>query len=173
MLLMLMLMMLMLTLMMLIDVDAVVADAAGLPQVFDALKARLQESNSKVNLRALEALQTIVALLRDSLAPVLNLLIPAVVDNHLNSKNHSISTAALGAVQALMHNIGAWRSLGLTDLSGSSVRLTLTLCFRQQPPAAALLLQSPVSERESQAGPHRESRRSVRTRASVGRPSTK
>ncbi|KAI2654033.1 TOG array regulator of axonemal microtubules protein 1 [Labeo rohita] len=73
--------------------------------VFDALKARLQESNSKVNLRALEALQTIIAVLRDSLAPVLNILIPAVVDNHLNSKNSSISTAALGAVQALMHNI--------------------------------------------------------------------
>ncbi|KAL1257338.1 hypothetical protein QQF64_010582 [Cirrhinus molitorella] len=74
-------------------------------QVFDALKARLQESNSKVNLRALEALQTIIAVLRDGLAPVLNILIPAVVDNHLNSKNSSISTAALGAVQALMHNI--------------------------------------------------------------------
>ncbi|XP_043088356.1 TOG array regulator of axonemal microtubules protein 1 isoform X2 [Puntigrus tetrazona] len=73
--------------------------------VFDALKARLQESNSKVNLRALEALQSIVALLRDALAPVLNLLIPAVVDNHLNSKNSSISGAALGAVQALMHNV--------------------------------------------------------------------
>ncbi|XP_016108497.1 protein FAM179B-like isoform X2 [Sinocyclocheilus grahami] len=73
--------------------------------VFDALKARLQESNSKVSLRALEALQPIIALLRDSLAPVLNILIPAVVDNHLNSKNSSISTAALGAVQALMHNI--------------------------------------------------------------------
>ncbi|XP_059411460.1 TOG array regulator of axonemal microtubules protein 1-like isoform X4 [Carassius carassius] len=73
--------------------------------VFDALKARLQESNSKVNLRALEALQPIVALLRDSLAPVLNILIPAVVDNHLNSKNSSISSAAQGAVQALMNNI--------------------------------------------------------------------
>ncbi|XP_016109942.1 protein FAM179B [Sinocyclocheilus grahami] len=73
--------------------------------VFDDLKVRLQESNSKVNLRALEALQPIIALLRDSLAPVLNILIPAVVDNHLNSKNSSISTAALGAVQALMHNI--------------------------------------------------------------------
>ncbi|XP_016305374.1 protein FAM179B-like [Sinocyclocheilus anshuiensis] len=73
--------------------------------VFDALKARLQESNSKVSLRALESLQPIIALLRDSLAPVLNILIPAVVDNHLNSKNSSISTAALGAVQALMHNI--------------------------------------------------------------------
>ncbi|XP_059377119.1 TOG array regulator of axonemal microtubules protein 1-like [Carassius carassius] len=73
--------------------------------VFDALKARLQESNSKVNLRALEALQPIVALLRDSLAPVLNILIPAVVENHLNSKNSSISSAAQGAVQALMNNI--------------------------------------------------------------------
>ncbi|ROL51298.1 TOG array regulator of axonemal microtubules protein 1 [Anabarilius grahami] len=73
--------------------------------VFDALKARLQESNSKVNLRALEALQTIIALLNDSLAPVLNILIPAVVDNHLNSKNNAICTAALGAVQALIDNI--------------------------------------------------------------------
>ncbi|CAM4641945.1 unnamed protein product [Leuciscus chuanchicus] len=74
--------------------------------VFDALKARLQESNSKVNLRALESLQSIISVLRDSLAPVLNILIPAVVDNHLNSKNSSISSAALGAVQALMLNIG-------------------------------------------------------------------
>ncbi|XP_067223821.1 TOG array regulator of axonemal microtubules protein 1 isoform X1 [Chanodichthys erythropterus] len=77
----------------------------GLFPVFDALKARLQESNSKVNLRALEALQTIIALLNDSLAPVLNILIPAVVDNHLNSKNNAIYTAALGAVQALIDNI--------------------------------------------------------------------
>lgn len=73
--------------------------------VFDALKARLQESNSKVNLRALESLQSMISVLRDSLAPVLNILIPAVVDNHLNSKNSSISSAALGAVQALMLNI--------------------------------------------------------------------
>ncbi|KAK7141827.1 hypothetical protein R3I94_011498 [Phoxinus phoxinus] len=73
--------------------------------VCDALKARLQESNSKVNLRALESLQAIVSVLRDSLAPVLNILIPAVVDNHLNSKNSSVSTAALGAVRALMRNI--------------------------------------------------------------------
>uniref|UniRef100_A0A8C1QXA1 TOG domain-containing protein n=1 Tax=Cyprinus carpio TaxID=7962 RepID=A0A8C1QXA1_CYPCA len=87
-------------------IDQLVRDCEENPAlVFDALKARLQESNSKVNLRALEALQPIIALLRDSLAPVLNILIPAVVDNHLNSKNSSISTAALGAVQALMHNI--------------------------------------------------------------------
>lgn len=76
-------------------------------QVFDALKARLQESNSKVNLRALEALQKIIRLLKDNLTQVLNILIPAIVDNHLNSKNNAIYTAALGAVQALVDNIGA------------------------------------------------------------------
>lgn len=73
--------------------------------VFDALKARLQESNSKVNLRALEALQKIIFVLKDNLTQVLNILIPAIVDNHLNSKNNAIYTAALGAVQALLHNI--------------------------------------------------------------------
>ncbi|XP_056623493.1 TOG array regulator of axonemal microtubules protein 1 isoform X1 [Triplophysa dalaica] len=73
--------------------------------VFDALKARLQESNSKVNLRALEALQNIIRLLKDNLTKVLNILIPAIVDNHLNSKNNAIYRAALGAVQALVDNI--------------------------------------------------------------------
>uniref|UniRef100_A0A8C1MA95 TOG domain-containing protein n=1 Tax=Cyprinus carpio TaxID=7962 RepID=A0A8C1MA95_CYPCA len=88
-------------------IDQLVCDCEENPAlvISSLFPARLQESNSKVNLRALEALQLIVALLRDSLAPVLNILIPAVVDNHLNSKNSSISTAALGAVQALMHNI--------------------------------------------------------------------
>lgn len=79
----------------------------NLLQVFDALKARLQESNSKVNLRALEALQNIIRLLKDNLTKVLNILIPAIVDNHLNSKNNAIYRAALGAVQALVDNIGA------------------------------------------------------------------
>lgn len=73
--------------------------------VFDCLKARLQESNSKVNLRALEALHSIITLLRDHLSPVLNILIPALVDNHLNSKNTLVYTAALAALQALTHNI--------------------------------------------------------------------
>lgn len=120
--------------------------------MFDALKARLQESNSKVNLRALEALQTIIALLNDSLAPVLNILIPAVVDNHLNSKNNAIYTAALGAVQALIDNIGGL-SLCLRYKAVDSTCSLKHLCvFRQQPSSPALLLQSPVSERESQTG---------------------
>ncbi|XP_030640972.1 TOG array regulator of axonemal microtubules protein 1 [Chanos chanos] len=73
--------------------------------VFDAFKARLQESNSKVNLYALESLPKIVMLLRDSMAPVVNMLVPAIVENHLNSKNNAIYTAAIGAIHALLKNV--------------------------------------------------------------------
>uniref|UniRef100_A0A1A7XBY7 Family with sequence similarity 179, member B n=1 Tax=Iconisemion striatum TaxID=60296 RepID=A0A1A7XBY7_9TELE len=73
--------------------------------VFDALKARLQESNSKVNLYALEALQKIISLLKDNLSQVVNILVPAIVDNHLNSKNNAIYSAATGAIDALISNL--------------------------------------------------------------------
>uniref|UniRef100_A0A3B4DX57 Rho-GAP domain-containing protein n=1 Tax=Pygocentrus nattereri TaxID=42514 RepID=A0A3B4DX57_PYGNA len=74
--------------------------------IFDAFKSRLQESNSKVNLYALEALQKIIPLLRDNLAQVVYILVPAIVDNHLNSKNDAVYMAATGAIQALISNIG-------------------------------------------------------------------
>ncbi|KAG7466446.1 hypothetical protein MATL_G00164840 [Megalops atlanticus] len=73
--------------------------------VFDAMKARLQESNSKVNLHALEALHNIIPPLRDNLAQVVNILVPAIVDNHLNSKNNAVYTAAVGAVDSLIQNL--------------------------------------------------------------------
>ncbi|XP_036450106.1 TOG array regulator of axonemal microtubules protein 1 isoform X2 [Colossoma macropomum] len=73
--------------------------------IFDALKSRLQESNNKVNLYALEALQKIIPLLRDNLAQVVYILVPAIVDNHLNSKNDAVYMAATGAIQALISNI--------------------------------------------------------------------
>lgn len=75
-------------------------------QVFDAFKARLQESNSKVNLYALEALQKIIHSLKDNLSQVVNILVPAIVDNHLNSKNNAIYSAAIGAINALILNLG-------------------------------------------------------------------
>ncbi|XP_044021433.1 TOG array regulator of axonemal microtubules protein 1 isoform X2 [Siniperca chuatsi] len=74
-------------------------------QVFDAFKARLQESNSKVNLHALESLQKIIHFLKDNLSQVVNILVPAIVDNHLNSKNNAISSAAIGAINALISNL--------------------------------------------------------------------
>ncbi|XP_048831086.1 TOG array regulator of axonemal microtubules protein 1 isoform X1 [Brienomyrus brachyistius] len=73
--------------------------------VFDAIKARLQESNSKVNLSALQCLQKIIAPLKDQLAQVVSLLVPAIVDNHLNSKNNAIYSTAIGVIHALMENI--------------------------------------------------------------------
>ncbi|TRY83570.1 hypothetical protein DNTS_016277 [Danionella cerebrum] len=59
----------------------------SLVPVCDALTARLQESNTKVNMRALESLPLIFSSLGERLSPVLNLLIPALVDTHLNSRN--------------------------------------------------------------------------------------
>ncbi|KAM8736292.1 TOG array regulator of axonemal microtubules protein 1 isoform 1-T1 [Acanthopagrus schlegelii] len=73
--------------------------------VFDAFKARLQESNSKVNLYALESLQKIIHFLKDNLSQVVNILVPAIVDNHLNSKNNAIYSAAIGAIDALISNL--------------------------------------------------------------------
>ncbi|CAL8234244.1 unnamed protein product, partial [Arctogadus glacialis] len=75
--------------------DQLVADCQHNPSmvirslfpVFDAFRDRLLESNRKVNLYALEALQGMVRLLKDNLSGVLNHLVPAIVDNHLNSKN--------------------------------------------------------------------------------------
>lgn len=75
-------------------------------QVFDAFKARLQESNSKVNLYALESLQKIIHSLKDNLSQVVNILVPAIVDNHLNSKNNAVYSAAIGAINALISNLG-------------------------------------------------------------------
>ncbi|KAG9268226.1 TOG array regulator of axonemal microtubules protein 1 isoform X1 [Astyanax mexicanus] len=73
--------------------------------VFDAFKSRLLESNSKVNLYALEALQKIIKLLNDHLSQVVFILVPAIVDNHLNSKNDAIYMAAIGAIEALISNL--------------------------------------------------------------------
>ncbi|XP_038150406.1 TOG array regulator of axonemal microtubules protein 1 [Cyprinodon tularosa] len=94
-------------------IDQLVADCENNPSivincifpVFDAFKARLQESNSKVNLYALESLPKIISLLKDSLSQVVHILVPAVVDNHLNSKNNAVYYAAIDAMNALILNL--------------------------------------------------------------------
>uniref|UniRef100_G3SXH6 TOG array regulator of axonemal microtubules 1 n=1 Tax=Loxodonta africana TaxID=9785 RepID=G3SXH6_LOXAF len=70
-------------------------------KIFDAFKSRLHDSNSKVNLVALETMHKMIPLLRDNLSPIINMLIPAIVDNNLNSKNPGIYAAATNVVQAL------------------------------------------------------------------------
>ena len=74
--------------------------------MFDLFRDRLLESNRKVNLYALEALQGMVRLLKDDLSGVLNHLVPAIVDNHLNSKNRAVYSAATGALCELVLNLG-------------------------------------------------------------------
>ncbi|CAL8343301.1 unnamed protein product [Arctogadus glacialis] len=93
--------------------DQLVADCQHNPSmvirslfpVFDAFRDRLLESNRKVNLYALEALQGMVRLLKDNLSGVLNHLVPAIVDNHLNSKNRAVYSAATGALCELVLNL--------------------------------------------------------------------
>ncbi|CAL8367355.1 unnamed protein product [Boreogadus saida] len=94
-------------------IDQLVADCQHNPSmvihslfpVFDAFRDRLQESNRKVNLYALEALQGMVGLLKDDLSGVLYHLVPAIVDNHLNSKNCAVYSAATGALCELVLNL--------------------------------------------------------------------
>uniref|UniRef100_A0A8C5N709 Uncharacterized protein n=1 Tax=Gouania willdenowi TaxID=441366 RepID=A0A8C5N709_GOUWI len=62
-------------------------------QVFDAISARLTESNSKVNLHTLMVLPEIICALEENMAQVVNTLVPAIVDSHLNSKNKPIYCA--------------------------------------------------------------------------------
>lgn len=47
-----------------------------------------------------------IPLLRDNLSPIINMLIPAIVDNNLNSKNPGIYAAATNVVQALSQHVG-------------------------------------------------------------------
>ncbi|XP_063452135.1 TOG array regulator of axonemal microtubules protein 1 isoform X4 [Pan paniscus] len=74
-------------------------------KIFDAFKSRLHDSNSKVNLVALETMHKMIPLLRDHLSPIINMLIPAIVDNNLNSKNPGIYAAATNVVQALSQHV--------------------------------------------------------------------
>ncbi|KAJ8335486.1 hypothetical protein SKAU_G00388280 [Synaphobranchus kaupii] len=53
----------------------------------------------------LEALQAVIPLLKDSLAQVVNILVPAIVDNHLNSKISVIHNAADGALNSLIQHL--------------------------------------------------------------------
>lgn len=140
-------------------------------QVFDAFKARLQESNSKVNLYALESLQKIIHFLKDNLSQVVNILVPAIVDNHLNSKNNAIYSAAIGAIDALISNLGTnFRLLNISATGEIPVsligELSLTLFFfffhdRSHTSSSAFLHQGSVFKRQSKGGSYRKGCRYV------------
>ncbi|KAK6481507.1 TOG array regulator of axonemal microtubules protein 1-like isoform X1 [Huso huso] len=73
--------------------------------IFDAFKTRLHDSNSKVSLMALESLQKIILLLGNHLSQVVYILVPAIVDTNLNSKNSAVYTAAINALHCLSEQL--------------------------------------------------------------------
>ncbi|XP_069712854.1 TOG array regulator of axonemal microtubules protein 1 isoform X2 [Phaenicophaeus curvirostris] len=78
---------------------------ANVVKIFDAFESRLRDSNSKVKQVALETMHKMIALLKENLSPVINMLIPAMVDNNLNSKNPGIYAAATNVIQALCQHL--------------------------------------------------------------------
>uniref|UniRef100_A0A8D2JGC6 TOG array regulator of axonemal microtubules 1 n=1 Tax=Varanus komodoensis TaxID=61221 RepID=A0A8D2JGC6_VARKO len=81
---------------------------ANIVKIFDAFKSRLHDSNSKVNQVALETMHRLIPLLKEKLSPVINMLIPALVDNNLNSKNPGIYAAATSVIQALCQHLDGY-----------------------------------------------------------------
>uniref|UniRef100_A0A8B9FB00 TOG array regulator of axonemal microtubules 1 n=1 Tax=Amazona collaria TaxID=241587 RepID=A0A8B9FB00_9PSIT len=78
---------------------------ANIFEIFDAFKCRLNDLNGKVNRIALETMHQMILLLKDNLSPVINMLIPAMVDNNLNSRNPGIYAAAKNVIQALCQHL--------------------------------------------------------------------
>ncbi|XP_061213726.1 TOG array regulator of axonemal microtubules protein 1-like [Neopsephotus bourkii] len=78
---------------------------ANILKIFDAFKCRLNDLNGKVNRIALETMHQLIPLLKDNLSPVINMLIPAMVDNNLNSRNPGIYAAAKNGIQALCQHL--------------------------------------------------------------------
>eukprot|EP00076_Gallus_gallus_P004032 NP_001264726.1 TOG array regulator of axonemal microtubules protein 2 [Gallus gallus] len=73
--------------------------SANIVQIFDVFVLRLQDSNKKVKQQSLEALASVIPILRDTLHPVLVSLVAAVTDN-LNSKHTGIYAAAVKVLEA-------------------------------------------------------------------------
>ncbi|KAK6488685.1 TOG array regulator of axonemal microtubules protein 1-like [Huso huso] len=70
-------------------------------KLLDWFLPRLQDSNRKVNLQALQTASELVPLLKDSLHPILYPLATVVIDN-LNSKHPGISPAARNLLDSLI-----------------------------------------------------------------------
>uniref|UniRef100_A0A8C4RG04 TOG domain-containing protein n=1 Tax=Erpetoichthys calabaricus TaxID=27687 RepID=A0A8C4RG04_ERPCA len=89
------------TLLLRISTDNTGLITANIQKILDWFVPRLQDSNKKVNLLALETASELVPLLADSLNPVLSGFTTATIDN-LNSKHPGISLGAANLLDALI-----------------------------------------------------------------------
>ena len=110
----------------------------SLSQVFDAFNPRLTDRNSKVNFRALQAFSNMIPLLGNSLVPVLNSVITALLPN-LASRNGTIHSIALTVLDLLSHCVGkpdvcvyATHNTCMTVLPSSLVQMR-SICCSQWP----------------------------------------
>ncbi len=65
----------------------------------------MRDSNSKVNLQALQTMARMVPILRDSMSSIVNLSVQTIAAN-LASKNQEILSAASSLLDSLMDNLG-------------------------------------------------------------------
>lgn len=79
------------------------------PQVFDKFIPCLKDSNSKVNLLALQVLHSLTPVLCDYFATVTNLTIQTVASN-LSSKNKEIYDSAAACLDAFMEHLGKMKA---------------------------------------------------------------
>ena len=73
--------------------------------MFDKFISCLKDSNSKVNLFALQTLNSLTGLLKDYLSAVVNITIPTVAQN-LSSKNKDIHETAAAVLDSFMETLG-------------------------------------------------------------------
>ena len=73
--------------------------------MFDVINARLNDKNSKVNLRALQVFQKIVPVLRVQLQPVLPTTVEALAST-VASRFPPVHSAALTAIDTLLSTVG-------------------------------------------------------------------
>ncbi|XP_033112244.1 TOG array regulator of axonemal microtubules protein 1-like, partial [Anneissia japonica] len=78
--------------------------AGNIVKVFDAFILRLQDSNSKVNLQALQTMEDIVPRLAEYLPAVVQRIVPSLASN-LASKNSSIAQTSSGILDLLMEHV--------------------------------------------------------------------
>uniref|UniRef100_A0A3P9C3H2 TOG domain-containing protein n=1 Tax=Maylandia zebra TaxID=106582 RepID=A0A3P9C3H2_9CICH len=111
-------------------IDQLVADCQNNPNmVFDAFRARLQESNSKVNLYALESLQKIIHLLKDKLGKAKVNLIEKVADLVTELYPRKPQMVKQKVLPLLWHLLGTSTHSGTIHGRGGSVRgATANLC---------------------------------------------
>ena len=114
--------------------EALCARGGRLLTVFDALTPRLTDSNSKVNVVALQALQQMVPALREGLPSVVSTLVPALATS-LASSNAQVRSITPGVLETL-----------ITDVDHGALIQPFANCVLYSPPKARPMMVDKLRE---------------------------